>query len=203
MTWGSHSSQPMHLQWILNYPMGIRRKRRGRRRRGGRRGTRVLADFATELPAGCNRAPIKINAFTAFLVTARSNDRVEATSSPDALLHQNGRRRSQALPSTIVLFLVRLLRASHLLRVCKALVVVPRESFSLALFSLDHSSPRCFPWIRFSFFVIIIIIIFFFVPLCTLSVSRFLLSFVFLILQDEIEITIKTLCVYKYSQCDK
>lgn len=170
--------------------MGIRRRWRGRRRRGGRRrGTGVLADSATELPTGRNRAPIKINAFTAFLVTAPRNDRVEATSSPDALLHQNGRRRSRASPSTVVLFLVRLLRASHLLRVRKTLVFTPRESFSSALFSLDHSSPRCFPWIRFLFFVVIIVFFSFVVvgsrSLCTLSISRFLLSFVFLILQDK------------------
>lgn len=98
VTWGSHSSQPMHLRRILKLSniQGIRRGRRRRRWRGRRRGTRVLADPATELLAGRDQAPIKINAFTAFLVTAPSNDQVEATSSPDASPHQNGRRRSRA-----------------------------------------------------------------------------------------------------------
>lgn len=117
--------------------------------------SRVLASRI--LPRGSRRptgqrAPIKINAFAAFLVTVQQRPgrslprHLTRCSAPEQRKTISDRPTDRPPPRALVLFLVRYPATSHpLLHVYKAHVVAPRESFSLALFSLDHSSARCSP----------------------------------------------------------
>lgn len=92
---------------------------------------RVLAN------PSCRSAPIKINAFAAFLVTVPSGQ-VEAPSSPGAALHHQQDLLEPSPPPRVVLFLVR-----YSARVILSSAREARRWLLLA----SHSLRRCSPWI--------------------------------------------------------
>lgn len=159
MTKGSHSSWPSHLQGILKLSERNEEEEEKEQEEEGHPCEFCLFPFLTM--GADRRAPIKINACAAFLVTVRSSGWV------DVYLVAFSERR-KTFPSRVVnsprggRSLGSLFCASHpLFCVRRTLVVVLRESFSSALFSLDHSPPRS-PWLGLFFFVAIFCFFFFF-----------------------------------------